>query len=478
MHALISEIAHHPDTCLAALYQQNQYDQLWPAGKTSQLRELTTHYKDLEIIGPIEIGMGQALPEGWLNDSLALSLLGEEVLSNYLAVGLMQAILRAPHQDTTRLTDICLDSSRTALFKELVMADDIQSAIQDVLPPEMSERISWLEQFHQSDSLQFAGVIIPVCKPDSLECKEAVREALQELGYLNPIDSLVDTNSFQMALMSFQYRHGLEPDGVIGKRTREAFSRSDRERYRQIVANLARARDRQEWLKGELYIEVNVPEQILRVYENEMEIASHKVIVGVRAKTETPSFKASMSEIVINPLWNVPYSISTEELLPKQQDDSTYLVDHHYKVYNRQNEEEDPATLDWYSYDVDYFPYRIVQDAGPWNALGTIKFLFPNRHAVYIHDTPSRHLFAKSERDFSHGCIRVDRPYELAELLFDRRELFEEREAFYAALDTASDYSVIVHPKIPVWVTYNSVRKDSIGELIFYRDIYKRDGAQ
>jgi len=178
---------------------------------------------------------------------------------------------------------------------------------------------------------------------------------------------------------------------------------------------------------------------------------------------------------VFNPDWTVPWSIATKEILPAVRADVGYLARNHYELRDRDGNVVDPATVDWSSITARNFPYTVVQLPGPWNALGRVKFMFPNEHAVYLHDTPSRSLFARAERAFSHGCIRVQEPLDFAEQLLGRDGWSKDR--IDAQIATGEMKTVFLSQRLPVLLLYWTAEVDDDGHLHFYRDIYERDAA-
>ena len=214
---------------------------------------------------------------------------------------------------------------------------------------------------------------------------------------------------------SFQARHGLDADGVIGPATLEALNVPVEVRIDQLRINLERAR----WVMGgigEDFIIVNIAGYRAYLVSDGEFAWDTKVQVG-KPYHQTPVFRDEMTYVVMNPTWTVPYSIATKEMLPRIQRDPDYFKTRTFDVKNRAGENVDPNTIDWSQLSRGNFPFTFVQRPGPANALGRIKFIFPNEHAVYLHDTPSKSLFGRSERAFSHGCIRTQNPFDLAERL-------------------------------------------------------------
>ncbi|MDX1494860.1 MAG: L,D-transpeptidase family protein, partial [Longimicrobiales bacterium] len=220
------------------------------------------------------------------------------------------------------------------------------------------------------------------------------------------------------AVRRFQERHGLESDGVVGPATVTALNVPARERARQIETNLERWR----WLPEDLgrrHIEVNIAGFDVQVVEDGRVVRSHRAVVG-RQYRETPIFSGSMTYLVLAPFWHVPPTIAAVDKLPLIKADPGVIAAQRMTLLSQAtNQPVDPATVDWNAMTGSEFNrrYRLRQDPGPTNALGDVKFMFPNKHNVYLHDTPSRELFQRVSRSFSSGCIRVQDPLALAEYL-------------------------------------------------------------
>ncbi len=278
-----------------------------------------------------------------------------------------------------------------------------------------------------------------------------------------------------LAVEKFQRRHGLEPDGVIGPNTRDAMNVPAKARIRQIELNLERWR----WLPhdlGDRYIVVNTAAFNLQVMEHGRKMLEMKVVVG-RPARQSPVFSAEMTYMVLNPYWNVPHKLAVEDILPKAQKGVDYLIDRKFKIFRGWGEdaqEIDPLTIQWGDYGKHRFPFRLRQEPGVSNALGRIKFMLPNQFAVYLHDTPQKSLFRKSQRDFSSGCIRVENAEVLAGyLLSDDPKWTPER--IREIFESGSRQVVHVPRPIPVHLHYMTAWVDKDGTLQFRQDIYDRD---
>jgi len=270
---------------------------------------------------------------------------------------------------------------------------------------------------------------------------------------------------------SFQARHGLDADGVIGPATLEALNVSVEARIDQLRINLERAR----WVMGgigEDFIIVNIAG--FRAYlVSDGELAwDTKVQVG-KPYHQTPVFRDEMTYVVMNPTWTVPYSIATKEMLPRIQGDPDYFKTRTFDVKNRAGENVNPDSIDWSQLSRGNFPYTFVQRPGPANALGRIKFIFPNEHAVYLHDTPSKSLFGRSERAFSHGCIRTQKPFDFAERLL--APVGWDRARIDAQIESEETKTVHLAEPLPVLLLYWTADIGPNGESWFFKDIYERD---
>jgi len=278
----------------------------------------------------------------------------------------------------------------------------------------------------------------------------------------------------QEALQRFQERHGLNTTGVMGEETRKALNFSVEKRIRQIEWNMERWR----WLPDELgprYVMVNIPDYRLFVVENQVTIMSMKTVVG-KSEQPTPVFMDNMSYLELNPTWNLPNSIVADEMIPKVKKDTDYLTKKHIRIYKDWSptaKEIDPKTIDWAKMNPKKFPYRMIQDIGV-NPLGRIKFMFPNQFDVYLHDTTQKSLFQRSKRMYSHGCIRVEKPYELGEWVLKDDPAWS-KERLLKEIKKGKRQVVNLPKHIPVYVIYLTAWFDTRGHIHFRDDIYDYD---
>lgn len=276
----------------------------------------------------------------------------------------------------------------------------------------------------------------------------------------------------EQAVRRFQKNHGLKIDGVIGSETHAELNVSAQDRVQQIKATLERKR----WMPADLgsrYVLVNLASYTLTAVENNSEKLAMRVIVGKKYR-QTPSFVSEISQLVVNPYWTAPYKLAVLDLLPKQQADIDYFHLNEIRVFsnvNGQRVEWDPYLIDWQSLNKKNFPYTLRQEPGEHNALGVVKFLFPNPWAIYLHDSPHKELFNETKRNLSSGCIRVEDPLGFAKFSL------EDSKAHQKLLDiivSKENKGMKLGEPLSIYVVYFTVSIDG-DEVIFSPDSYQRD---
>jgi L,D-transpeptidase YcbB len=280
-------------------------------------------------------------------------------------------------------------------------------------------------------------------------------------------------DALDAAVRRFQHRHGLNEDGVVGPLTIAELNVPAATRVDQIRLNLERAR----WVLHDLepdFVAVNIAGQRVYVVVGGEVVWESRTVVGA-PYTRTPVFSAPMRYIDLNPTWTVPPGI-TGEILAAIRRDPGYLARQNIRVIDRSGRTVDRSSIDFSRYSGRTFPWVFRQDPGPGNALGLIKFLFPNPYNVYLHDTPARSLFERDTRTFSHGCIRVEDPLRLAEILLDDPVRWN-RAALVDSIATGRTRSVHLASPVPVLILYWTASADLHDEVHFYRDVYGRDAA-
>ncbi len=329
--------------------------------------------------------------------------------------------------------------------------------------------INWMDNYPMDEKTFEVRSI----KIDTVETLKLATQSLISKGYLS-VDN--DTAAMFIALKEFQIQNGLKPDGVIGKYTSIALNESSAHRRDRIILAMDKMRSKEPY--PEKYIRINIPEYKLRFYINDSLKSDHNIVVG-RNENETPELTSKLNRIIAYPYWNVPYSISSKEILPAAKMNPNYFERHNYKVY-RKGDTIDPLTVDWKSIRETSFPYKVVQDPGRSNSLGIIKFNFPNSHSVYFHDTPSKSLFSTDVRAYSHGCMRTQNPVDLAARILERDVVGRKvndvviPDSLDSIMARGENYTIKLLDPIPVYVEYVSVVR--LGEqMVTHIDIYGRD---
>ena len=343
--------------------------------------------------------------------------------------------------------------------------------------PIYSEFRRW---FIQYDSIQKAGGDIqPIAYPgaplrlgDSSAAVGALRSHMTIYGYsFNALGNEKFDEELETVIIDFQLLNQLDGDGICGKQTYKALNFSIDERLDIIRVNMERCR----WINNDLpreFLLVNIADYHLYIFRDRQIDYECRVVVG-KEFHETPVFTSDIKYVVFNPTWTVPYSIASKEILPKLKKDPNYLQNRNMTLL-RGKEVVNPSTIDFNQYSKKNFPYTIRQEPGTNNALGLVKFIFPNKYAVYLHDTPSKSYFEKTDRAFSHGCVRVKDPLILAEQLLGDKGYDNDKIA--DVIKSSKTQNVYLTKPMTVMLMYWTCHDNDIdGKMSFYRDVYGRD---
>ncbi|WP_392383802.1 murein L,D-transpeptidase [Marinomonas primoryensis] len=322
----------------------------------------------------------------------------------------------------------------------------------------------------------FVNAGVPLSPGDEGPRVAQLRARLVQLGDIRFSTRKVNEEQFDLrlkeALIRFQRRHHIMADGAAGSKTIEMLNTPLKVRAKQIAYNLERWR----WLPSELEanrIWVDLTNYTVDMHLNG-ELTSMKAVIG-KPDRKTPVFKGLMTYMVTNPTWRVPHRIARENLLPKLQADPNYLVKHGYKVYSSWSigaKELDSTKINWQDISEEKLAFRFEQEPDEGNALGQYKFMFPNKNEIYLHDTPSKHLFREEDRAFSSGCVRLENPAEFAREITKGSKQFNEMTK---ALKNESNTVISLPTYIPVYLVYFTVVPNANGMLEFRNDIYERD---
>ena len=292
-----------------------------------------------------------------------------------------------------------------------------------------------------------------------------------------PPENKVYGPALQKAVARFQQLNDMEADGVIGPQTLAAMNLPASRLVEQIIVNMARWRWQSHFL-GKKYVLINIASYNLTAFKDDEMVLNFPVIIG-QLQHQTPVFSDSIKYIEMNPYWNITPSIAKNEELPNLRKNPRYLTDRHVRLFSSWGgdaTELDSTSLDWQQISPSRMAgFRLRQDPGPWNALGRIKFVFPNKYSIYMHDTPSRNLFSRTKRSFSHGCIRLSNPTALALFALEDQGKEWTSEQLQSVFVSGKRMVIHLNHPLPIHITYQTSWVDKDGQIHFNRDIYSRD---
>ena len=331
------------------------------------------------------------------------------------------------------------------------------------------------------DSADFK-LITPIVFPNKNkdELRMAVLKRLFETGYIDSLNAQPDSLQFAGFLKKYQKNNRLTIDGKMGGQTVRMLNLSDAEKFDRIAISM----DRYKMLPDSLpekYIWVNIPSYSLRLMNNDTLVLKSKVVVG-KPLTRTPVLTSSVSEMITYPQWTIPESIIEKEILPGMKKDTGYLRKKGYMLLNSKNEEVSPDSVNWAKYEKK-IPYKVIQGSGDDNALGVLKFNFPNKYSVYLHDTNQRSFFAQETRALSHGCVRVQEWEKMAYYIMNNQldSNVKKRKPNEITLDSMTywltikeKHSIPLRKRIPVYIRYFTCEAND-GRISFFEDIYEED---
>lgn len=308
---------------------------------------------------------------------------------------------------------------------------------------------------------------------DSLNLNKLVQQRLSEEDTALSTSTGMDSTLLAGAIKKYQKKHDLKADGKLTAAFVNRLNNTDREKFIRIGINM----DRYKQLPAlpAKYIWVNIPGYELKVWEDSIPVLNSKVVVG-KPNTQTPLLTSIITDMITYPKWHIPNSIIVKEILPALKKDVTYLAKKGYSLSDYSGNEIDPATVDWSKYEKS-IPYRVIQGSGDDNALGVIKFNFPNKHSVYLHDTNQRHLFSKEKRALSHGCVRVEAWDMLAYYLLDQDTTTVNAtpiDSLQTWLALKEKHVVPLRNRVPLYIRYFTCEAED-GALVLHEDIYGED---
>ena len=429
----------------------------------------------LSLISKVKTGEGDI--KGLFSDLDLLLTDSYLVYSSHLLAGNINPTSIDPEWHATRK-----DADLVATLSLALERNQIAASLQKLLPPQEEYR-NLRRAYQRYRDLEADGNWDKIESDADLKLGESskiieqVRRQLARLGYLRPREAGFDFDErLEGVLKTFQHHHGLPETGVLDSGTIDALNTSPTDRAEQIQVNLERWR----WLPqdlGQRHVLVNIANFTLDVIENRKTVLTMRVIVGKKYR-RTPVFSDQVSYVVLNPYWQVPDSIAVQDILPLVQKDVAYLSQRKIRVFQgwgSSMREVDPLLVDWENIATTPFPYHFRQDPGPQNALGKVKFMFPNIFSVYLHSTSSPELFAKElPRTLSSGCIRVEKPLELLTYLTDNNSEHSQKQ-ISGWLESGQERTVKLKEAIPIHLLYWTAWADPDGTVHFRDDVYQRD---
>lgn len=475
---------------LARVYERRNFEPAWSGlEKMNALAELI-EATALDGLSPADYHLGEIRR---VQSMIANGRVLDAAARAALDIGLTDSLIRLGyHQRFGKVNPYDLDPDwnfarafrnrdPALVIQEAIDADSLAGYVENLFPREelYLQLQAYLAKYRDLAASGGWPVVPdgPTLRPgDKDERLPVLERRLAATGDLAP-GVLVDTSVYGGALESgvraFQERHGLDVDGIVGPGTLRAMNVTVEERIEQIRVNLERAR----WVLdnlGDDFVIVNIAGFRVYLYRDNEEIWSTRAVVG-RTYRKTPVFRSTMRYLVFNPDWTVPYSIATKDILPKVQQDPGYLAAGDFIVKDRNGDVVETADIDWSALGGRNFPYTLVQQPGTNNALGEVKFMFPNEHAVYLHDTPGKGLFDRAARTFSSGCVRVEHPFRFAELLLEANSM--DAASIEELRQSRQMKSVFLKEPIDVLLLYWTAEVGGDGRIHFYEDVYLRDRA-
>ena len=314
---------------------------------------------------------------------------------------------------------------------------------------------------------------LPSIKTDSIGFYAGIKSRLIQTGDYDSTATVNDSLKLASALQKFQKRYFLDEDGKIGKNTIPVLDMNPEDWFIQMEMNLERWRWEPDKFENRHMI-VNLPAFKMTIFEMDTIVMSSKIVCGA-VKTQTPELDSKVTQIVLYPNWNVPYSIASKEILPNIKRDTAYLRKHRYDVLNNNNEIVDIKKVEWKKYSSKNLPYKFRQRTGIDNSLGIMKFEFNNKFSVYMHDTNAKKYFRYTTRAFSHGCMRLDKYMDLAHFLLRDDSIKIPRDTFDLWSMTHKQKRINLRKTLPIHVRYFTCDVDANGAVALHADIYSRD---
>lgn len=367
-----------------------------------------------------------------------------------------------------------LHTDMIALLETALSKKDFRKSFEQLEPQRREYQA--IKKYMNNFREKYAGVVwehLPDRKKDSLGFFAGVKKRLIETGDYDSTSTEKDSLRIANALKKFQKRYYLEADGKIGRNTILALDMLPEDWVTQMAMNLERWR----WEPAKFekrHMIVNLPAFKMTVWEDDSVFMESRIVCGA-VKTQTPELDSKISQIVLYPYWNVPYSIAWKEVLPHVKRDTGYIRKERYEILDNKNELVDPSTINWKKYGRGNLPYKFRQKTGNENALGIMKFEFNNKYSVYMHDTNSKKYFRFDTRAFSHGCMRLEKYMDLAHFLIRDDSVKLPRDTFDVWTQHHHQRKLDLRKPLPIHVRYFTCDVDTDATVFVHADIYLRD---
>ncbi|MCR8827168.1 L,D-transpeptidase family protein [Pseudosulfitobacter koreensis] len=471
------------DKDIAAFYQSNGYDSIWTGGTSRDRDRRAALIRALETADDHGLPVSRYDPQALIAKMKSartprdMGLVEVEISRVFLQyardvqTGLLvpsrvdsRIVRQVPYRDRTSYLVNFTKSSPTGFFK--------------ALPPRTHEYTALMKQKLRMERLMAEGgwgQTVPAGKLEPGQSGNAVvimRNRLMAMGFLDRTASQSYDAKMTAAVQQFQLAHGLAVDGVAGQTTLVEMNRSVEERLQSIIV----AMERERWMnkeRGSRHILVNIPDFTAKVIDNgKLTFETRSVVGATNSDRPTPEFSDVMEFMVINPSWYVPRSIVTSEYLPALKRNPNAVS--HIEITDSKGRRINRGAVNFNQYTERTFPFSMRQPPSKGNALGLVKFMFPNRHNIYLHDTPSKSLFDRESRAFSHGCVRLADPFDFAYTLL-AKQTSDPKGLFQGKLASGNEQTVMLEQPVPVHIIYRTAFTTPKGDTQYRRDIYGRD---
>ena len=472
------------DADVATFYRESAYEPVWTGDGDSFVARRKAL---ISALGRVE---DHALPaERYSTDQLVAQMAGARSVRDLgmVEVALTKAYLRyARDINSGILVPSRVDSGivreikrrdRTELIQSFAAAEDPKAFLRSLAPQTQEYTRLMKEKLRLARLIASGGwgKTVPVAKLEPGKTGDSVialRDRLMRMGFMQRSATAQYDRDLEKAVQAFQIAHGLESDGVAGKGTITEINVSAEQRLKSIMV----AMERERWLTREIVgreILVNLTDFTAKVIDDgKLTFRTRSVIGKNQSDRRSPEFSDTMTHMVINPTWNVPRSIATKEYLPMLKRNPNAVS--YLRLVNGRGQTVDRGSVDFSQFTTRNFPFDMKQAPGNRNALGLVKFMFPNKHNIYLHDTPQKALFKREMRAYSHGCIRLQQPFDFAYTLLQPQES-APKAFFHKTLNTSRETRVDLDQPIPVHIIYRTAYTEAKGPVQYRRDIYGRD---